>query len=158
LVGAGIPGLILAMLSGLPSYVGPALLGPLFVVPAIALARFSGHFIYANLVDLQRAFGIEPRPIRRVRKRAPSRPRVQSLPSWDQEATPRLRGTSPAHRKIATPGPKKPRVAASQPASAAPRQAQRRKQPRTRARRPAKNAVQKQEKGLLGNHKHTPLR
>ena len=166
LVGAGIPGLILAMLSGLPSYVGPALLGPLFVVPAIALARFSGHFIYANLADLQRAFGIETKPLRRVRRRAPSRPRVQSLPSWDREPAPQIRGSN-ADRKIATPGPQ-PSPVTRRPAASSPqkkgqgqRPAQRPPQQRkqgTQRRKPAKNALQAKPKGVLGNHKHTPLR
>ncbi len=171
LVGAGIPGLILAMLSGLPSYVGPALLGPLFVVPAIALARFSGHFIYANLADLQRAFGIESRPLRRVRRKAPSRPRVQSLPSWDREAAPRAGGVAAADRRIATPGPKPSHVTRRAATSRAepkpqrqpkkqpgqPKKTQRRQQGQAR-RQKAKTALQAQQKGILGNHKHTPLR
>ncbi|GEM_PF-3183681 len=159
LVGAGIPGLILAMLSGLPSYVGPALLGPLFVVPAVALGRFSGHFIYANLADLQRAFGIESKPLRRVRRRVPSRPRVQALPSWDQKASPKLRGTPVAHRKdrsIGTPGPR--------PAPATRRAAPTRQAPQQKElpkRRPSARALAENKgaaRGQLGNHKHTPLR
>ncbi len=144
----------------------PALLGPLFVVPAIALARFSGHFIYANLADLQRAFGIETKPLRRVRRRAPSRPRVQSLPSWDREPAPQIRGSN-ADRKIATPGPQ-PSPVTRRPAASSPqkkgqgqRPAQRPPQQRkqgTQRRKPAKNALQAKPKGVLGNHKHTPLR
>ncbi len=159
LVGAGIPGLILALLSGLPSYVGPALLGPLFVVPAIALARFSGHFIYANLADLQRAFGIEPKSaLRRVRKRAPSRPRVRALPSWDQQAAPRLKGTAPAHRRISTPGPKAAPAPVTRKA-APPAQGSKPQPARKQVRgRQAARKSRTREPGMIGNHKHTPLR